>query len=275
MYQRCTSWTDRQIASGKMPESERHMAVGLCGLNYASCSIKLYGFIGPQGDQEEAARRIERCVDEVLRDSERLESGRSSEATPAHRATEDEPDYQHCSLALGLDRPKQALRLCTTVINAGDSPPHDIAVAYAARAVSELDADNLDRDGRVLSDARKALQFDPNSGEAFYVLGLREGLRHDAQSSLQNLDKALSCKLPAWIRAVVFSTRGTERRALATASNNRELYILAESDDAQAISLDPHARYYRERATVEDSLGQTAAAASDRQQAERIDDGSR
>jgi len=175
------------------------------------------------------------------------------------------PDINECETA-AMDRTESGP--CTKIIVSSGSSAHDKALAYAYRGVFMVTSGlSRDHQERAHSDATKAMHLDPKVGEAYFVLGFLAsdlGPYWSPRAGILYLDRAIAVGLPPGLLGPAYMFRAIDHRVLGNATHDKSQYQLAIDDYGQQLQIDPNnADSYAARASIEQKLGQVAAAQSD------------
>src|SRR5262249_35266627 len=90
-----------------------------------------------------------------------------------------------------------AREACSRVITSPSASSHDKALAFASRAIGELDKDQHDEAGRAKADIAAAFALEPNLAEAYFAQGMKDyvlalGDASWIQTAIGDFDHALA-----------------------------------------------------------------------------------
>lgn len=119
---------------------------------------------------------------------------------------EDSQDWKMCAGKLSTPN-DQRLAACTTIIDAGNEPPPNLALAYCNRAIADDQKGDLDR---AMADLDEAVRLDTEEYTSLTCRGYQYHYRRDFDRAIADYDKAISSNAG---RPEAFTARGNAYRA--------------------------------------------------------------
>jgi len=262
----CNGWIDRQIAAGRVTESQRSAEQSVCMAAQWLCMAKYGAFtsVNPEGVKKE----MDECFVGMMDSGEANSTSHGSEGSgsPDRRFGEI---VMSCFASQVIQHLPHKFKPCSEII-ASTSSVHEKALAYAYRAVGEVATDNHDRSGRASADANNALALDEDVGEAYFVRGEIDENKGRWTDAISNFDRTISLGVPTEMLAAAYYARGLIHSIYGLLHKDRHQYELAVPEYDHAIALLRKPDYFSARADVEESLGQKSAAEADRAAARQI-----